>query len=509
MTDWLTHETKFTYDSDSDLKETDFPSETKDEDKYTYNDADQMTEVKMVKSSETLASLVYTRDSDGQVKNATTKGLPGAEVIEYTYDEDNRVTKAGSTKYKYDAADNPTEEGSSTNTYNEGDELEKGTGETYIDDELGERTKTTPGSGPATTYGYDQTGNLTLVERPKEGEIAKIEDGYAYNGEGLRTSQTVSGATSYLAWDMAEELPLILSDGTNSYIYGPGGLAIEQINSENKPLYLHHDQQGSTRLLTGSAGTKEASMTYGAYGSSPETTGTATTPLGYDGQYTSKDTGFIYLRARTYDPATAQFLSVDPITPISRAPYSYTYDNPVNTIDPTGLFCISLSVSCVKEDAGEAIEVGSRVAATAIQQAPLGTALKLDSEVTGETLGGCAGAGFVGGGNVHVSMCYVSSPHGQSAITYTGGAGGGFPIGASGSVGVTVSNAQSPSGLGKQFYVAGGSVGEGAVSAGGSLAVGCGGHIWQATFGWTPSASFPVPASGYAGTSYTVVDESY
>ena len=34
------------------------------------------------------------------------------------------------------------------------------------------------------------------------------------------------------------------------------------------------------------------------------------TPLGYDGQYTSGDTGLIYLRKRTDDPATAQFVGV-------------------------------------------------------------------------------------------------------------------------------------------------------------------------------------------------------
>ena len=37
-------------------------------------------------------------------------------------------------------------------------------------------------------------------------------------------------------------------------------------------------------------------------------------PLGYDAQYTSSDTGLIYLRARVYDPATAQFVTVDPLS---------------------------------------------------------------------------------------------------------------------------------------------------------------------------------------------------
>jgi RHS repeat-associated protein len=337
VTDWNKKETKFTYDPDSDLKATVFPSETKDEDTYAYNDADQMSEVKMLKAAESLASLVYTRDSDGQVKKTTSKGLPGAEVTENTYDENNRLTKYGSTEYKYDAANNPTKEGSTENKFNEGDELEKGTGTTYAYDELGERTKTTPEKGPVTTYGYDQAGDLTSVERPKEGEVAEIKDAYAYNGEGLRASQTISGTTTYMAWDMAKELPLLLSDGTNSYIYGPGGLPVEQINnSTGTTSYLHHDQAGSTRLLTGSAGTVEGKCTYGPYGT-PTCEGTATTPLGYDGQYTSSDTGLIYLRNRVYDPSTAQFLTVDPAVGVTQAPYNYGGDNPVNRRDPDGL----------------------------------------------------------------------------------------------------------------------------------------------------------------------------
>ena len=120
-------------------------------------------------------------------------------------------------------------------------------------------------------------------------------------------------------------------------MYGPDNLPIEQINNTTGTvLYLHHDQQGSTRLLTGSTGKAEATFTYGAYGTL-EHTGTATTPLGYDGQYTNSDTGLIYLRHRVYDPATAQFLTVDPLEMYTGEPYGYAGDNPLNYGDPRGL----------------------------------------------------------------------------------------------------------------------------------------------------------------------------
>jgi RHS repeat-associated protein len=132
---------------------------------------------------------------------------------------------------------------------------------------------------------------------------------------------------------------------TNIYVYGTGGLPFEQINNSTSAVtYLHHDQAGSTRLITGSTGKVEGAYTYTPYGAVQEHTGTATTPLGYDGQYTSSDTGLIYLRNRIYDPSTAQFLTVDPLEQLTRAPYNYVEDNPVNAVDPTGL-CSAGSLS--------------------------------------------------------------------------------------------------------------------------------------------------------------------
>jgi RHS repeat-associated protein len=121
------------------------------------------------------------------------------------------------------------------------------------------------------------------------------------------------------------------------YVYGRPQISIEQINNSSGAVtYLHHDQAGSTRLLIGSTGTVTGKCTYSAYGT-PTCEGTAATPLAFDAQYTSSDTGLVYLRSRVYDPATAQFLSVDPAVALTREPYAYGGDNPVNRRDPDGL----------------------------------------------------------------------------------------------------------------------------------------------------------------------------
>jgi RHS repeat-associated protein len=325
------NETKFSYDADSNLTATIFPSASGDEDTYAYNEADQMTQVKMAKGATSLGTLTYTRDGDGQVKTTATTGLTGEAKSEEAYDPSNRLTEANVLAYAYDDANNPTKiEGKGTYAYNEADELETGPELKYTYNTDGERTKTEPTKGNATTYAYDQAGNLAEVKRGTE-----IEDSFTYDGNNLRQSQTIKGTTTHLTWETAETLPLVLTDETNNYIYGPGNLPIEQIGSTTT-LYLHHDQQGSTRLLTNTSGNTETTYTYTPYGQLKITKGTATTPLQYDAQYTNTDTGLIYLRARTYDPTTAQFLTTDPALQTTGEPYAYAKDNPGNHTDLTG-----------------------------------------------------------------------------------------------------------------------------------------------------------------------------
>lgn len=341
VTDWNSRTTSFKYNKDSELEKTIFPSASEDEDTYGYNEADQMTEVKMVKGATTLAKLNYEHDNDGQVKKTTTTGLPGPATSESVLDENNRLIEVQGKAYKYSKANDPEEiEGETGYTYNSADELEKGGGNTYTYSEDGQRTKTKPEEAgkPTATYSYNQAGNLTAVERPEHEMIPRIEDKYTYDGNDLLQSQTNNGTKTNLTWDTTEELPIILEDETNSYIYGPENLPIEQIATSGgeTTLYLHHDQQGSTRLLTNTGGEKETAYSYSPYGRTLYTEGTATTSLRYDAEYTSTNTGLIYLRARWYDPNTTQFLTTDPALELTGEPYAYTTDDPENRSDPSG-----------------------------------------------------------------------------------------------------------------------------------------------------------------------------
>jgi RHS repeat-associated protein len=62
------------------------------------------------------------------------------------------------------------------------------------------------------------------------------------------------------------------------------------------------------------------------------------------GPVVDAESGLQYLRARYYDPATAQFLTKDPLVAITQEPYGYVGGNPLNYVDPTGL-CSASNVS--------------------------------------------------------------------------------------------------------------------------------------------------------------------
>lgn len=159
---------------------------------------------------------------------------------------------------------------------------------------------------------------------------------------------TVGSTTTVTAqtWSAIDAVPALLGDrvtGADRWlVYGPGGVPVEQTNPDGTAWWLHIDQLGSVRVATAatgaSPGTVVGTRSFDAYGNPATSTGV--TPLvGYAGQYHDTETGYQYLRARYYDPETAQFLTLDPAIRATGEPYGYTGNNPLNATDPSGLRC--------------------------------------------------------------------------------------------------------------------------------------------------------------------------
>jgi RHS repeat-associated protein len=174
---------------------------------------------------------------------------------------------------------------------------------------------------------------------------------YSYNGDGLRMSSATGSVVSRHTWDITPEVPEITSDASNSYIYGPDGLPIEQITQTGATSYFFHDATGSTRGLLDSTGALAATFSYNPYGTPRKGTGSARTPILFAGGYTDETTGLVYLVHRYYDPATAQFITLDPALVQTEAPYTYAQDDPANAVDPSGLWSACFGI-CVGNSGG-------------------------------------------------------------------------------------------------------------------------------------------------------------
>jgi RHS repeat-associated protein len=198
------------------------------------------------------------------------------------------------------------------------------------------------------------------------------------------------------------------------FIYGRSGTSIEQINNTTgTTTYLHHDQAGSTRLLTGSTGTVTGKCTYGAYGA-PTCEGASTTPLGYDGQYTSSDTGLIYMRARAYDPTTAQFLTRDPLVARTWAPYEYANDSPLSYYDPAGeeFFSVLSAVAGVGAAVSAAIPGADITAAPFLAGVSVGAGAIASGKTVAHGETGAAAADAAGAGLGAASLGFAAAGSG-------------------------------------------------------------------------------------------------
>ena len=106
--------------------------------------------------------------------------------------------------------------------------------------------------------------------------------------------------------------------------------------------YYNFDGQGSTRELTDENGDVTDTFTYTAFGEEVKRTGATANPFRYKGAmgyYTNSDTNDCYVRARTYEPTIARWLSLDPLTlNDARNRYIYASNSPIDQNDASGLW---------------------------------------------------------------------------------------------------------------------------------------------------------------------------
>jgi RHS repeat-associated protein len=295
------------------------------------------TQTPTITQTPTVTSTATVTSTVTATRTATpTQGVPTAPVtINYTYDALHRLTAADYSDgrfyhYTYDAVGNrQSQQSQYSNTayiYDDANRLISVDGVPFTWDNNGNLL-----SDGQNTYTYNSANRLTGVSGPS-GTIT-----YAYNGLGERLQQTAGGVTTTYLVDLEGGLSQVLSDGTNSYLYGNG--RILQANAGETQYFLG-DALGSVRQLADAGGVVSLAKGYDPFGNASWSAGTAQTPFGYTSEQTDAN-GLVYLRARYYAPVVGRFQSKDRwrgevYKPSSLNLWNYVEGNPINKIDPSG-----------------------------------------------------------------------------------------------------------------------------------------------------------------------------
>jgi RHS repeat-associated protein len=359
MADWLGTSFAFGYDARSNLTSITYPSSTTwSEDFGPYDAANNLSTLTLTSTAYGTYPASYPPNADEQYASEPSMALG--------YNAQSRVTTGGTHTFGYNpngevASDSPSGGTASSFTYNPDDELTKITAgsanESYAYDASGNQcaivagTSTPSCSAPSAatiTAGWSAYGQLCFVSSgTATGSCSTPPTGvntYFYDGDGLRTSDKIGSTTQNFLYNTQTRpgQPLIIEDGANAYLYGPGNFGagtapLEEISlSSGTASYLISNPVGVADLWN-TSGDVIGSSTYSTYG--VRTTANTTTPFGYQGTYTDASSDGLnlnYMIDRYYDPATDQFLSVDPLVMDTGQPYAFTGDDPLNGTDPLG-----------------------------------------------------------------------------------------------------------------------------------------------------------------------------
>ncbi len=385
--DGSTLQASYTYFADGSQQQVTYDSGAKEV--YLYFKNNLLQSLTNFQGTTLLDTYTYTYDNANNqlTKSETVNGVVKGTTM-FTYDDLNRletVTEPNGkkTEYAFDQTGNRLSEKTTQGTnisiisygYNEQNRLlgtveVKSIGETqqvnYTYDNNGNlinkttevRKKIDPANPPTPTFGlfiYGQPNPNPRIDDVLEGvaryeydgfnQLIKVSTGrsgaiYQYNGDGLRVKKTADGVTSAYLYEY--DKVILETDGkgkqTARNLYGLN-LVVRTVDAD-KYFYLYNGHSDVTALIS-SAGTVAATYEYDAFGNITNKTGTVNNPIRYAGYQYDEESKFYYLNARYYDPKLARFLTEDTYRgqandPLSLNLYTYTHNNPITYVDPTG-----------------------------------------------------------------------------------------------------------------------------------------------------------------------------
>ncbi len=271
----------------------------------------------------------YEYDAQGRL----TKSTKGADTRIYSYDANgNRVGfKSGAKAFTgvYDDQDRLLSYGNSKFEYNDNGDLQARA-------DINPDTKEVK----TTSYTYDVFGNLRKVVLPDGGVIE-----YVIDGQNRRIGKKINGKVVQ-AFIYQSQLQIAAEmDGSGkivkSFVYASKGNTPDYVNYNGKQFRIISDQVGTPKMVVDSAtGAVVESFNFDEFGISLDGTTSAIIPFGFAGGLYDADTGLVRFGARDYSPVVGRWMNKDPIgfSGGQGNLYAYVNNDPINLIDPTGLY---------------------------------------------------------------------------------------------------------------------------------------------------------------------------
>lgn len=313
---------------------------------YQYDEAGRLTELAYKVGASVIAGNAYSYSANSNVMTKT--DLSGTTT--YQYDATSQLTQAThpafTEAFTYDDSGNRITEirdGSMVNyTHTAGNRIETRNGVVYTHDGNGNIISKAGITG-TTTYEYDYANRLKKVTMP-DGTVSE----YKYDALWRRIEKTVStgGSTSTAT--------RYLYDGLNTLSEYDGNNALKSKYTHNRAIddplamersgqsyYYHKDALGSITTITDNQANLVQWYQYDSFGKiTDQMNQSFHQPYVFTGRENDEETGLYNYRFRYYDPEIGRFISEDPIGFAGGDVnlYSYVWNDPVNYIDPLGLY---------------------------------------------------------------------------------------------------------------------------------------------------------------------------
>ncbi len=286
---------------------------------YSYDEIGRLTQVQNTPAGKGCTTRIYAYDADTNRTSLTTRepnakgecATEGGTVEKHTYDEADRLTDAGAAYSTFGdiTALSAADAGGSelTSTY-------------YVDNQVASQTQ----NGETIGYSLDPDGRTreTIATGKTAADIT-----YHYAGPG-----NAPAWTSNTAGETTRNIP------------GVGGsLVATQSNLETPVLQLRnlHGDIIATAYLSETATGLASSADTSEYGVPTTSLPPKYSWLGALEIPTELPSGVTGMGARSYVPQLGRFLQPDPLSGGSANAYSYTFGDPVNTSDPSGMSTIA------------------------------------------------------------------------------------------------------------------------------------------------------------------------